>query len=314
MLIKSADDKAKRLRLLEDLQQSPHLDARQKEWLAKELKNTRTGMRGERDAAHYIDNTLATSKYSMTLHDLRFSVDGEVAQIDHMIIGRMEFFLLETKTFGGDLKINDHGEFSVQYPGERSYGIPSPQEQSRRHENVLVKLLDRLEIKPRFGARHKFHHLVLVDPKRSIERPNAKQFDTSAVMKADQFPAWLRTYNEKEPSLAEAVTGLAMLRSTETIQDWAEKIARQHRPTNPLDLPDFMQPRAKPAKPIPAAETAPTPPQVQEPAAEHPLKRKLICATCQAKITFAEGKFCWNNPKRFGGELQYCREHQAAFP
>lgn len=33
MLIKSADDKSKRLRLLEDLQNSPHLDARQREWL-----------------------------------------------------------------------------------------------------------------------------------------------------------------------------------------------------------------------------------------------------------------------------------------
>jgi len=42
----------------------------------------------------------------------------------------------------------------------------------------------------------------------------------------------------------------------------------------------------------------------------HPLYRKLVCATCQAKISFPEGKFCWNQEKRFRG-LQYCREHQA---
>ena len=37
MLFKSADDKSKRLRLLESLQASPHIDARQRNWLAEEL-------------------------------------------------------------------------------------------------------------------------------------------------------------------------------------------------------------------------------------------------------------------------------------
>jgi hypothetical protein len=29
--------------------------------------------------------------------------------------------------------------------------------------------------------------------------------------------------------------------------------------------------------------------------------RRLICAQCNVKISFAEGKFCRNNEKRFGG-------------
>jgi len=41
-------------------------------------------------------------------------------------------------------------------------------------------------------------------------------------------------------------------------------------------------------------------------------KKRLVCATCGAKISYEEGKFCWNQPQRFGG-LQYCREHQKAF-
>ena len=40
--------------------------------------------------------------------------------------------------------------------------------------------------------------------------------------------------------------------------------------------------------------------------------KKLICSQRGVKIGYPEGKFCWNNEKRFGG-LQYCREHQAAF-
>ena len=38
---------------------------------------------------------------------------------------------------------------------------------------------------------------------------------------------------------------------------------------------------------------------------------QFVCTTRSAKISFAEGKCCWNNEARFGG-LQYCREHQEA--
>lgn len=51
MLIKSADDKTKRLALLEDLQKSPLLDMRQKEWLRDELRRCKTGIEGERAVA-----------------------------------------------------------------------------------------------------------------------------------------------------------------------------------------------------------------------------------------------------------------------
>ncbi|WP_227494165.1 hypothetical protein [Ramlibacter pallidus] len=104
----------------------------------------------------------------------------------------------------------------------------------------------------------------------------------------------------------------ANLRSLDTLKEWGETLARQHRPASQLDLPDFMQPRAsKPAAPKNLETTVSVSPglNVLAPAAE---KRKLLCATCGTKISFAEGKFCWNQEQRFGG-YQYCREHQAAF-
>ena len=55
MLIKSADDKSKRLALLEDLQNSSLLDARQKDWLCDELRNLNAGIKGKRAAAFYLD-------------------------------------------------------------------------------------------------------------------------------------------------------------------------------------------------------------------------------------------------------------------
>ena len=88
MLIKSADDKRKRLELLEALQYSPVLDTGQKDWVRQELFRLRQGIAGERDAAHYIDSHYRDGENHAVIHDLRLEVDGEVAQIDHLIIAR----------------------------------------------------------------------------------------------------------------------------------------------------------------------------------------------------------------------------------
>ena len=334
MLIKAADDKCKRLRLLEDLQASPVLDARQRDWLKDEFWRVKKGMDGEREAAFHIDSLLRDSKNYAVLHDLRIKVGEDEAQIDHVIIHRcMDVILVETKCFGGNVDINEHGEFTADYgPGKR-FGIPSPIAQSQRHERVLAKLLERLEITGRLGTKAVFHHLVMLHPKAIIKRPDGKKYDTGNVIKADQFADWRDRFIDQSSKGLGGLSGMLNLRSSDTIKEWAEKIARQHLPADLLELPDFMRPKSTPAA-RPAAGAAAMPaveapaPAPQAPAlaavpsqdseakptdaasSEAPAKR-LICASCGIKISYPEGKFCWNNPKRFGG-LQYCREHQAA--
>ena len=44
------------------------------------------------------------------MHDLRFVIDGEVTQIDHLILNQMaSVFLLETKNYACNLVINERG-------------------------------------------------------------------------------------------------------------------------------------------------------------------------------------------------------------
>ena len=347
MPLKSADDKSKRLALLEDLQRSPAIDAFQRNWLQGELMRLRKGIQGERDSAHYLDHYFKDAENHVLLHDLRFVVDGEVTQIDHLVITRgTNLYLLETKNYACNLIINEHGEFTAEYENAR-FGIPSPIEQSIRHGKVLCKLLERLDIVGRVQKLPDIHHVVLIQPKATIQRPPAKSFDTRNVIKADQFPSWHKSFADKVGLGALFKTALNM-RSLDTIKEWGEKLVRQHRPADLLALPDFMQPRetvrplaAAPMRahtpvpvpvpvPVPALaparrpdappfvanrpQAAPIPARVQpaspaNPSPEEPAKR-LICAHCSSKISFAEGKFCWNNPKRFGG-LAYCRAHQA---
>ena len=299
MLIKSADDKSRRMALLESLLDSPQLNTEQKAWLQREVKNLRYGVQGERDAAHYLDNHLADAPNSAVIHDLRLVYEGEVAQIDHLVITRgFHFYLLETKNFSGNLQINEFGEFTVHYGSGKAFGIPSPLEQSRRHENVLTKVLEQLDITGRTQRKPEFKHVVLIHPKGTIERPDAKKYDTSNVIKADQFASWREKHVEKGTSTLQVLGSMLNMRSADTVREWAEKLVSQHRPSDLLALPDFLQPRT--AAPIHVAAPDATD------------KKRCICATCGAKISYAEAKFCWNNPRRFGN-LQYCREHQMVF-
>lgn len=315
MIIKHADDKAARLRMLENLLTSPTLGANQRQWAGHEAFRFRMGCAGERSAAHYLDNYLKDDPERMLIHDLRVDVAGEVAQIDHLMVTRgLHFYLIETKSFNGRLTITDRGEFSVLYGGGREYGIESPLEQCRRHERVLAKLLDQLEIRGRLGMRPMFHHCVLIDPKGTIARPDAAAFDTSSVIKADQFAAWHQDRITSGLSLLQVASAMANIVSATALQDLAARIAHHHQPANPLALPDFMASRSDVSR-LDEAVEPPASARPLSPPADHTAqtstRRRLICSSCGAKLTFAEGKFCWNNEARFGG-LQYCREHQAA--
>jgi hypothetical protein len=311
MLLKNAEDKSKRIALLEELQRSPVLDARQKKWLREEALRLRRGIQGEKESAYFLNQYFKGGENHVVLHDLRFVVDGDVAQIDHLIFNRAGgVYVIETKNYAANVIINDQGEFTVDYEGER-FGVPSPIEQSHRQARILQRLFERLEMKNRTGGPPDCFHVVMFHPKAIITRPKGAVFDTSNVIKADQFPSWHEKFVDREFGVAKLIHFAANLRSLEMVKERAEKLLRQHRPGNQLELPDFMQPRSN----APQASSVPAPSMVEPARAAAAVadeKKRLVCLHCNQKITFPEGRFCWNNSVRFRGG-QYCREHQALF-
>lgn len=311
MLIKSADNKSSRLKLLEDLKQQP-LNKQQGEWLEKELWALRTGIQGEKDAAYYINAEYKDSDHYAILHDLRIEVEGETAQIDHLLIGHYFAFLFETKNFNGNIDINERGEFTVKYAKGRARGIPSPLEQSRRHERIFSKLLDRLNIRnASTNEKIRIRHIVLMSPNSIIKRPDSEKFDTSNIIKADALRQWREEFRSKELLKVTAIVPFvakALLRpknwisepGAEIVQEYGKRIAKCHKPANLLALPDFMQPR-------PQVENVPQPAVSKQP------NMPLGCATCGDAVSPAEVRFCRIYKERFDGQL-YCREHQQAFP
>jgi hypothetical protein len=210
------------------------------------------------------------------------------------------FYLLETKTYGGSLHINEQGEFMAEYSGERRYGIESPMEQSRRHETVLKKVLERLGITGRAGTEPTFIHIVMVHPKAIIHRPSADKLDTSAVIKADQFATWHKNFVDKL-GVATMLPGMVNLRGRDTVRKWGEQIKGEHRPTNPLELPDFMRPKV----------IVPTAPEGQPSRVYTQNDMEPVCTTCGKHLTPKVAKFCFDKAEWFGGRL-YCYDHQAA--
>jgi len=75
MLLKRADDKSKRLALLENLQSSPLLEFRQKKWLKEQLTNLRKGLQGEREA----DVGLLAPLYTMISGWFGESIDPKIS-------------------------------------------------------------------------------------------------------------------------------------------------------------------------------------------------------------------------------------------
>lgn len=88
MILKTADDKSPQIAQLEAWLADPTLNTPQKQWLTDELFRLRMDIQGERDAAFYLDSHFKDSENHVVIHDLRLEVDGDVAQIDHLVLYR----------------------------------------------------------------------------------------------------------------------------------------------------------------------------------------------------------------------------------
>jgi hypothetical protein len=230
MIIKKRDSKQSEIDMLSSLLDS-NLPEEKKFYVEKDLRFLKSGEKGEKDSAYYIDFDFGTSKNWAVIHDLRLEFDNKVAQIDHLLINRFfEFYVLESKSFSYVLKITNDGEFLAWYKN-RYYSIQSPIEQNRRHIVLLEEVVNAHDIMPtRLGIQMSpgFISYILVSPKSRVIRPSKDRFDTSMVIKADT----LRSQIDKDTDkiTLSAVVGIGKLSSGETVMQVARKLVKLHKP------------------------------------------------------------------------------------
>jgi len=282
MLLKAADDKSPAIETLQQFLDSSNLSATQRKAIIKELAIMRAGIKGEKEAAYELDFHFKDSKNSILLHDLRFEINGRVAQIDHLLINRiLEVYVLETKHFNSGVKINELGEFVSWNSYKKCYeGIPSPIEQNERHIDVLREVIKKIAIPKRVGItlKPKMISYVLVSKNARIDR--AEGFDSSSVIKCDAFYKTMRA-DADNMGVVDLFGSLGKIISRETL----EKIGRQLKYSHKPITIDYAAKFGITEKPMPLTEKvakapAPAPaPAIVAPPSHH------VCSKCSSDNT-----------------------------
>ncbi|WP_185965037.1 nuclease-related domain-containing protein [Glacieibacterium frigidum] len=281
----------------------------QRQQISDQIRNLRSGDRGEAEAAYEIDLHFGRSPNWMIIHDLRIEHRGFVAQIDHLMINRLlEFWVLESKRFANGVKINEHGEFTTFYD-RVPRGAASPIEQNRRHikvlETVIADGMIRLPSRIGFTVQPKLKSLVLIS-QGAINRPRTHVPGIETVIKNDQLSTTVNRALDKVGVLA-----LTSLVGQATLEGVGHQMLALHRPITRRWAAQFRLSDT----PIPAAEP-------QEAAANSTLARRRIgpaaasqaaperhCTNCAVPVSQGVARYCTTQPL-FGGAI-FCMSCQS---
>ena len=252
----------------------------------------------------------------MIIHDLRLECDGRTAQIDHVLINRfLEVYVIETKNFSASIEINEQGEF-IRHENNGCFGIASPIEQNQKHIEVLKAVLEKKKDKlpTRLGLilKPEFKNIVLFSSAAIIKRP--QKFDTTSVIKVDQFKSWVDDDINNDSPLNDMVK-LAKVVSPETVLDLSIRLRALHKPLLPNYLAKFGLSEKNLIKQKEAEYTGHIKSQTQRNKHQEDsavTAQNYWCASCKAKITSEVAKFCWNNKSKFGGRA-YCKSCQKSY-
>ena len=324
MIIKKTDEKKSQIATLEALSARRDVSQDVRKRIEQEIRNIRSGIKGEEEAAYEIDFHFGATKNFAVIHDLRIEVEGRVAQIDHILIGRfLDIWVCETKSFCEGIAINQQGECSHFYNNKPS-GMASPFEQNKKHIMVLRALFQtgmvQLPTRLGFAIKPNMTSVVLVSNNARISRPETKFAGVESLIKIDQFRSMIdrATDGDNNPLT------MAKLIGADTLENFALAIAAQHKPivfncaakfgllefspgsgnsgvVNAQAMPPLL-PTLAVASTL-REEIGPVTSEVNRP------KKKLICARCSASVELKVARFCWFNKARFGENI-YCRECQ----
>lgn len=168
-ILKEFTPRTKEIDTLKSILELPSLSFQQRKNIELEIHKIQLGDQAEKNASFYLKKRFQDRDDWIILNNLRFEIDGDVAQIDHLGFNRFGVvYLFETKNFSTGLKITDKGDFFRWDSRKKQYiEIPSPIQQSKFHEQTLRKVFAELNFEP-----HHIAHFILVDYKAKLIKPD----------------------------------------------------------------------------------------------------------------------------------------------
>lgn len=246
------------------------------------------GSRAEQDMAFYLRRAFGSHRADVfVFNDIRIVHEGEVAQIDHLVLHTFGVFVIESKSVSGEVHIAQSGQF-VRIFGRRRVGMPSPVQQAKRQAELLRRLLiaNKSELRNRavFGLiQGGFQHCP-IETRVAISDRGIITGEKYApeVRKADQI------CEDIEARMSAHKRGRSLLSAPSKSSDGDYKFA----PDEIGRLCSFLLARHTPlpqrttvTEPEPSGSSAPAPTHRQKPAA-------LVCAKCgSAKLRILSGTF-----------------------
>lgn len=150
------------------------------------------GIKQEHDVAFHLRRAYKDRDNVMVLNDICILHNGERAQIDHLIVYSFGFIVVESKSIRGEVRVNEHKEWSRSYKGVWS-GIPSPIKQAELQLTLLKQLLlnnaskllgKLLGMQQSFGGRC-FDVFCAISSDAMIDRSKAPAGEAEKLVKSE---------------------------------------------------------------------------------------------------------------------------------
>lgn len=226
-----------------------------KEEIEKQIKILQYGQYGEECIAFELKNS-GLDLY--ILHDIYIETGELAAQIDYVIVGRKQVYVLECKNLIGNIEVDNNGNFIRTYEigGKKiKEGIYSPITQNQRHLQVIKEkgLARRNNIfaKAAFEKNfEKYYHslIVLSNPRTVLNARYAKKEIKDKIIRADQLIAKIKEMEavSKEPELTvdtmKEIAESLLKHHQENLSDYIKKFEEQaEKALAEVDVPELVE-------------------------------------------------------------------------
>ena len=203
-----------------------------KDNISEPSANEAKGAVAEKQMGFYLNRQFGESNNVFVFNDLRIERNGEVAQMDHLIVHQFGLIIVESKSVTGSITVNEHLEFE-----RKTTGIPSPIEQAKRQGQLLRLLLQDNKSKLRgkiFGLKQggfkncPINIFVAISDTGKIRRVGRKT-KIPELMKADQVSGAMHQLIEAHRKGGSIQYGELLLASMDALEG---KKAKKKKQTN----------------------------------------------------------------------------------
>ena len=144
-----------------------------------------SGRKAEEQMAFYLRRFFGSSADVDVLNYLRIDLNGEVAQMDHLVLHPFGLLIVESKSVSDGVQITDDGQW-MRWFNRKPSGMASPITQAQLQGRLLKELLEKAVKQKGFFDQIRIDVLVAISDSGTITWP--KSGALPEVCKADQVP------------------------------------------------------------------------------------------------------------------------------